>query len=62
MDDREAGSALDELMAPYVANGEASAVRLEDFIAHGPSHSYIFRPTGEFWEGASINARFRQSS
>jgi hypothetical protein len=56
MDDQEAESALDELMAPYVATGEA-AVRLEDFIAHSPSHDYIFRPTGEVWAGASINAR-----
>ena len=30
--------------------------KLEDFNAYLPKHKYIFRPTGEIWSGASINA------
>lgn len=31
----------------------------EDFNAYMPAHSYIFRPTGEMWAAASVNARVR---
>jgi hypothetical protein len=37
--------------------GTARAVRLEDFVAYMPQHSYIFRPTGEPWPASSVNAR-----
>ncbi|WP_126172603.1 primase-helicase family protein [Altericroceibacterium xinjiangense] len=36
---------------------DASGVRLSDFHAYMPSHSYIFAPTGEFWPAASVNSR-----
>src|SRR5215813_8981783 len=56
MDDQQEPDGPDELIANYVAEREC-AVRIDDFVAHMPSHGYIFRPTGEFWEGGSINAR-----
>jgi hypothetical protein len=34
----------------------AAPVRLEDFVAYLPQHKYIFRPTGEIWESAGVNA------
>ncbi len=36
---------------------DAVAIHLSDFVAYLPQHSYIFRPTGEIWAAASINAR-----
>jgi hypothetical protein len=39
------------------ASKQAEAVSLNDFVAYMPTHSYIFRPTGETWSAASINAR-----
>jgi hypothetical protein len=35
----------------------SGGVSLADFHAYMPTHSYIFAPTGEFWAGASVNAR-----
>jgi hypothetical protein len=32
-------------------------VRLEDFVAYLPQHSYVFLPTRELWPAASVNAR-----
>lgn len=32
-------------------------VAIEDFCAYMPQHNYIFRPTGNFWPAASVNAR-----
>lgn len=32
-------------------------VRLDDFRAYMPAHSYIFAPTGELWPGSSVNSR-----
>jgi hypothetical protein len=32
-------------------------VRLEDFFAYMPMHTYIFAPTGEVWPGESVNCR-----
>jgi hypothetical protein len=32
-------------------------VRLEDFRAYMPRHSYMFAPTRDFWPGSSVNAR-----
>ena len=52
--------------APSIANGEpdkkpapqlSADVKLEDFYAYMPDHTYIFAPTREFWAAASINAR-----
>lgn len=34
-----------------------AGVRLTDFYAYMPSHSYIFAPSGEFWPAASVNSR-----
>lgn len=39
------------------ANGSDAGVRLQDFYAYMPSHSYIFAPTREFWPGSSVNSR-----
>jgi hypothetical protein len=33
------------------------AVRLEDFVAYMPQHSYIFAPSREPWPAGSVNAR-----
>jgi len=33
------------------------AVNIEDFVAHMPSHTYIFKPSGEMWPASSVNAR-----
>jgi hypothetical protein len=32
-------------------------IRLEDFFAYMPMHSYIFAPTRELWPAASVNTR-----
>lgn len=32
-------------------------VRLDDFRAYMPAHSYIFMPSGEFWPSSSVNSR-----
>jgi DNA polymerase III delta prime subunit len=32
-------------------------VRLEDFVAYMPTHSYIYKVTGDHWPAASLNAR-----
>jgi len=32
-------------------------LRIIDFVAYMPNHSYIFVPTGETWVAASVNAR-----
>lgn len=36
---------------------EVVGVRLDDFHAYMPAHSYIFAPTGQFWPATSVNAR-----
>jgi hypothetical protein len=36
---------------------EGEGVRLADFHAYMPSHSYIFAPTRAFWPAASVNSR-----
>jgi hypothetical protein len=48
--------ALDAGWVPLPTDG---AVRLDDFSAYMPTHSYIFRPTGEMWTSASVDARIR---
>ena len=37
----------------------AEGVRLDDFRAYMPSHSYIFMPNGDLWPASSVNARIR---
>jgi hypothetical protein len=32
-------------------------VTLDDFLAFMPDHNYIYKPTGDAWPGASVNAR-----
>jgi hypothetical protein len=34
-------------------------IRLDDFHAYMPGHSYIFEPTREMWPAASVNARIK---
>lgn len=34
-----------------------SPALLEDFEAHMPSHTYIYRPTGDLWPASSVNGR-----
>ena len=34
-----------------------TAVRVEDFVAYMPSHSYVFKPSRELWPASSVNAR-----
>jgi len=40
-------------------NGKSAEadIRIEDFVAYMPMHSYIFKPTREMWPAASVNAR-----
>jgi hypothetical protein len=38
---------------------EQCEVRLEDFVAYMPMHSYIFTPTREMWPASSVNARIK---
>jgi len=38
-------------------DGKGEAVTLEDFVAHMPSHSYIYIPTRETWPGSSVDSR-----
>jgi hypothetical protein len=35
----------------------AEGVRLEDFVAYMQTHDYIFKPAGDFWPTARVNAR-----
>src|SRR5437868_654137 len=30
----------------------------EDFLCHGPTNTFIYRPTGDFWRVGTINGRF----
>ncbi|MEP7301437.1 MAG: DUF5906 domain-containing protein [Caldimonas sp.] len=32
-------------------------VSINDFLAYMPTHTYIFRPTGELWPASSVNGR-----
>lgn len=64
----EAAAAAFENDWGNIADSEASAsdqakpmpehgVRLDDFRAYMPAHSYIFMPSGEMWPASSVNAR-----
>ena len=39
---------------------EGEGVRLEDFVAYMQSHDYIFKPAGDFWPAARVNARLQK--
>ena len=39
------------------ANNRDVGVRLEDFVAYMQTHDYIFKPAGDFWPAARVNAR-----
>jgi hypothetical protein len=45
---------VEEVDAP---EPEGRGVRLEDFVAYMPMHTYIFTPCRETWSGFSVNAR-----
>lgn len=36
-------------------------IRVEDFYAYLPAHTYIYEPTGEMWPAASVNAKLTGS-
>ena len=36
---------------------DAEGVRLEDFVAYMQTHDCIFKPAGDFWPAARVNAR-----
>jgi Family of unknown function (DUF5906)/Bifunctional DNA primase/polymerase, N-terminal len=44
---------------PGEGTAEQREVRLEDFVAYMPMHSYIFTPTREMWPASSVNARIK---
>lgn len=50
--------------APHEA-GEApelpDGIKVEDFRAYLPGHTYIYEPTGEMWPAASVNAKLTGS-
>lgn len=58
---QECSPPLEEQEVRAIARGKehvsGSGVRLEDFQAHMPSHTYLFTPTREFWPSASVNGR-----
>ena len=43
------------LMTP--ASPIPEGVRIDDFAAYMPTHTYIFKPTREMWPASSVNAR-----
>jgi hypothetical protein len=44
--------------APPIQPAQADGpVRMEDFYAYMPAHSYLFVPTGEMWPATSVDAR-----
>jgi hypothetical protein len=47
----------DAALFALVDAAETVGVRLEDFRAYMPMHSYIFMPTGELWPASAVNAR-----
>jgi hypothetical protein len=46
----------EEILDPCTAENGVG-VKLEDFRAYMPMHSYIFTPCREFWPAGSVNAR-----
>jgi hypothetical protein len=49
-------TAMVEQTALWVPPSSPAAVAFDDFVAYLPDHSYIYRPTGEHWRVASVNA------
>jgi hypothetical protein len=43
--------------ADSMRDAKRAGVRLDDFYAYMPMHSYIYAPTRELWPAASVNAR-----
>ena len=39
------------------AKPEQERVNIDDFVAHMPTHKYIFLPTGDLWPAPSVDAR-----
>jgi hypothetical protein len=54
---REHGGDALRLAFDAAASSAGEVVRLEDFAAYMPAHSYIFKPTREMWPASSVNAR-----
>lgn len=52
VDDRMAAGKAEPRSAP-----DQGGVKLHDFHAYMPGHSYIFAPTGEHWPAVSVNSR-----
>jgi hypothetical protein len=44
-------------VADKASPGWRAAVKIGDFIAYSPDHTYIFIPTGDQWAAASVNSR-----
>ena len=49
--------ALKKIRARKIAAEQRTGVKLEDFFAYMPQHSYICAPSRELWPAASVNAR-----
>jgi len=41
----------------FVDPGTTAGISRNDFYAYMPTHTYIFRPTGELWPASSVNSR-----
>lgn len=48
---------LDLTVEEYEFASSETAVSLNDFWAHSPTHSYIYGPTREQWSATSVNSR-----
>jgi phage/plasmid primase-like uncharacterized protein len=48
---------IDAALAGKAETESAAGVRLDDFYAYMPMHSYIFLPTRALWPAGSLNAR-----
>jgi hypothetical protein len=44
---------------PAAPDDAGSPISYDDFVAHLPSHSYIFAPTGDFWPASGVNAKLK---
>ena len=56
MPDDYANTFTEEILEPCTAENSVG-VKLGDFRAYMPMHSYIFTPCREFWPAGSVNAR-----
>jgi Family of unknown function (DUF5906) len=53
----DSAAAFRETRDDKTQTAEQVEVRLEDFVAYMPMHSYVFTPTREMWPASSVNAR-----